>query len=237
MSHCGDIYLSLCLEQANKSSLHFRHGCIIVRGGKVIGQGYNTYRPGFDGGALKHGNHVGRMSRNDISMDESKKRFQQKAEQKPKSKLDNEEQSSRTFTPFEGPSGNYHVNMPLSMHSEMMAIQSALSLSSGTLSSQKSARATKWLQKPCYRPPTASKRKTRLRGLKAYVQAVCAESVAEAGTGRPTGGKFSIQESRFGSGSSQLNQEGVQGRQQGAQREGCIEEEWEEVNEGVPESV
>jgi hypothetical protein len=32
-----DSYLTLCLEQAAKSALHYRHGCIIVRGGKVIG--------------------------------------------------------------------------------------------------------------------------------------------------------------------------------------------------------
>jgi hypothetical protein len=50
-----DNYLTLCLEQATKSPLHYRHGCIVVRGGKVIGQGHNDYRPGFDGGALKHG--------------------------------------------------------------------------------------------------------------------------------------------------------------------------------------
>lgn len=41
-----DNYLTLCLEQAAKSPLHYRHGCIVVRGGKVIGQGYNDYRPG-----------------------------------------------------------------------------------------------------------------------------------------------------------------------------------------------
>ena len=56
MSPLTDSYLSLCLEQASKSSLHYRHGCIIVRGGKVIGQGYNDRRPGFSGcGTLKSG--------------------------------------------------------------------------------------------------------------------------------------------------------------------------------------
>ena len=48
-----DHYLNLCLEQAAMSPLRYRHGAIIVRGGKVIGQGYNDYRSGFDGGALK----------------------------------------------------------------------------------------------------------------------------------------------------------------------------------------
>jgi hypothetical protein len=50
-----DNYLNLCLEQAAKSPLRYRHGAIIVRGGKVIGQGYNDIRDGFDGGALKTG--------------------------------------------------------------------------------------------------------------------------------------------------------------------------------------
>jgi hypothetical protein len=48
-----DNYLNLCLVQAAKSPLRYCHGAIIVRGGKIIGQGYNDYRTGFDGGALK----------------------------------------------------------------------------------------------------------------------------------------------------------------------------------------
>lgn len=48
-------YLSLCREQASLSPLHHRHGCVIVRGGKVISQEFNDLRAGFDGGALKHG--------------------------------------------------------------------------------------------------------------------------------------------------------------------------------------
>ena len=55
MSPRNDTFLSLCLAQAELSPLHYRHGSIIVRGGKVIGQGFNSYRPGFDGGALKTG--------------------------------------------------------------------------------------------------------------------------------------------------------------------------------------
>lgn len=50
-----DHYLNLCLEQAALSPLRYRHGSIIVRGGKVIGQGFNDHRAGFDGGALKTG--------------------------------------------------------------------------------------------------------------------------------------------------------------------------------------
>ncbi|KAH7368029.1 hypothetical protein B0T11DRAFT_316305 [Plectosphaerella cucumerina] len=45
-----DRYLNLCLEQAANSTLRHRHGCIVVKGGKVIGQGFNDPRPGFDGG-------------------------------------------------------------------------------------------------------------------------------------------------------------------------------------------
>ncbi|KAF1947676.1 hypothetical protein EJ02DRAFT_449150 [Clathrospora elynae] len=59
-----DNYLNLCFEQAAKSILRYRHRAIIVRGGKIIGQGYNdycqptrayNYRSGFNGGALKTG--------------------------------------------------------------------------------------------------------------------------------------------------------------------------------------
>ena len=50
----NDTYLSLCLEQASLSSLHYRHGCIIVRGGKFIGKGYNDYRSGFNGWRSEH---------------------------------------------------------------------------------------------------------------------------------------------------------------------------------------
>ncbi|KAK7996169.1 hypothetical protein PG991_015636 [Apiospora marii] len=50
-----DNYKNLCLAQALNSPLKYRHGCIIVKGGKVIGQGFNDVRSGFDGGALKTG--------------------------------------------------------------------------------------------------------------------------------------------------------------------------------------
>ncbi|CAK7225507.1 hypothetical protein SBRCBS47491_005911 [Sporothrix bragantina] len=51
----SDNYLNLCLEQASLSPLTFRHGSVIVKGGKVIGAGFNDYRPGFNGGTLKTG--------------------------------------------------------------------------------------------------------------------------------------------------------------------------------------
>lgn len=55
MSPRNDTYLTLCLAQAGLSPLHYHHGSIIVRGGKVLGQGFNSYRPSFDGSALKTG--------------------------------------------------------------------------------------------------------------------------------------------------------------------------------------
>ena len=89
MSPSNDTFLSLCLAQAELSPLHYRHGSIIVRGGKVIGQGYHTYHPGFDGPAIQ----------------ELKQRLKFKLKPKSKSKLDHEQQQNQqgasTFTPFE----------------------------------------------------------------------------------------------------------------------------------------
>lgn len=51
----SDNYLTLCLEQAANSPLRYRHGYIIVRGGKIIGGGYHDYRLYFNGGTLKTG--------------------------------------------------------------------------------------------------------------------------------------------------------------------------------------
>ena len=209
MSPRNDTFLTLCLAQAELSPLHYRHGSIIVRGGKVIGQGFNCYRPGFDGGAIKSGtlssNTLGRPA-----IIELKRRL--------KSKLDIQ-QDEGTFTPFESMGCGHNANAPLSMHSEMMAIRSALSLSSGTLSSQSSARSAKCFQKPCFKklPGDSKKRKSRAKGLVTYAKAVCAEA-AGTGTGKAYGGKFSIQKSGFEPGASQPGQAGKQ--QQRAQRQG-----------------
>ncbi|TLD31156.1 hypothetical protein PspLS_02940 [Pyricularia sp. CBS 133598] len=48
----ADTYFNICLEQAALSPLRYRHGSIIVKGGKVIGKGFNDFRPGYDGGHL-----------------------------------------------------------------------------------------------------------------------------------------------------------------------------------------
>ncbi|KAK0624813.1 hypothetical protein B0T17DRAFT_616979 [Bombardia bombarda] len=42
--------LNLSVEQASQSPLRFRHGCIAVKGSKVIGQGYNDHRSGYHSG-------------------------------------------------------------------------------------------------------------------------------------------------------------------------------------------
>ncbi|KAE8452319.1 hypothetical protein EG329_001019 [Mollisiaceae sp. DMI_Dod_QoI] len=166
MSPRNDIYLSLCLAQAELSPLHYRHGAIIVRGGKVIGQGFNCYTPGFDGGALKSGT-LPSNSTDGPAIAELKERLKSKPKLKSKSKLDNQ-QDSGMFTPFESMGCGHNANTPLSMHSEMMAIKSALSLSSGTLSSQMSARSAKYFEKPCFKLPSDSKkRKSRAHALKA----------------------------------------------------------------------
>lgn len=109
----ADQHLTLCLDQAAKSPLHYRHGCIIVRGGKVIGQGYNDYRPGFNGGALKHGR-IARGAFDGPAMTELKEKLKKQKEQT------QQQDTAKTFVPFEGTGGGHHANTPLSMHSEMM---------------------------------------------------------------------------------------------------------------------
>jgi len=223
MSPRNDMYLSLCLVQAELSPLHYRHGSIIVRGGKVIGQGFNNYRPGFDGGALKSGV-LPSASLDGPAIAELKQRL--KSKPKTKNKPDHQ-QDDGTFTPFESSGCGPHANVHLSMHSEMMAIRSALSLSSGTLSSQTSARSAKCFEKPCFKlPGDSKKRKARARGLKAYAAAVCAEA-ATSGTGKAYSGKFSIQKPGFEPSASQPGHQGERqqvqhqrGRQRVSEEEG-----------------
>ncbi len=47
----SDQYLNLCLYQAGRSPLQFRHGAVVVKGGKVLGHGFNDTWPGHDGTA------------------------------------------------------------------------------------------------------------------------------------------------------------------------------------------
>ena len=206
MSRRNDTFLTLCLSQAELSPLHYRHGSIIVRGGKVIGQGFNTYRPGFNGGALKTGV-LPTSSLDGPAIQELKQRLKKKPKCKVKPKKDDQnqqenqqenQQDAGTFTPFESMGSGYNANTPLSMHSEMMAIRSALSLSAGTLSSQISVCVTTYYQKPCFRlPGDSEKRKARAQGLKAYAEAVCLSSEIRASPDKVGGGKCSVQMQGF----------------------------------------
>lgn len=98
-----DNYLSLCLEQAAKSPLHYRHGAVIVHGGKVIGRGHNDYRPGFNGGALKNGR-IAHGGYDGAAVAELKKKLKGKQKcDKPEQQQNQNQQdcSSSTFVPFE----------------------------------------------------------------------------------------------------------------------------------------
>jgi deoxycytidylate deaminase len=175
-----DNYLTLCLEQAAKSPLRYRHGCVIVRGGKVIGQGYNDYRSGFDGGALK----TGRLPASSLDgsvIVELKQKHKSKRERNHEREFDSDplEATTKTFTPFEsmGAMGaSKYTNAPLSMHSEMMAIHSAISASSTLASTAVSS------QKPYIKLSGGSKRKARLQreAIKIYVEIICKAALAKS---------------------------------------------------------
>lgn len=174
----NDNHLSLCLEQAAHSPLHYRHGAIIVRGGKVIGSGFNDHRAGFDGGALK----TGQLRQASKQHGHSK--------HKPKSKPE----QHRPFVPFENLTGAL-ANTPISMHSEMMALMNALAAAPAA-STAKSTRAFS-SEKPCFKLPGGSKRTDRLRG---YVERVCREvapkSHASGCTGKLSNGTSCVQRKR-----------------------------------------
>jgi len=239
MSPRTDSYLSICLQEATKSPLHYRHGCVVVSGGKIIGKGFNDYRPGFNGGALKTGKLAASSAVNGpaIVALKQKQKFKSKPEMdKDIIMVEKELQpsSNATFTPFEtaaiGSSGGggHLANTPLSMHSEMMAIHSALALSS-TLDSQGSARSSRWPEKPCFKLPGRGKQELRLRGLKAYVEAVCGEKDSAVRGGNCSGGS-SVQASRFKATTHQRHDgQGlrVQRQQQGRGGEGGGEQESE----------
>jgi tRNA(Arg) A34 adenosine deaminase TadA len=178
-----DNYLTLCLEQATKSPLHYRHGCIVVRGGKVIGRGHNDYRPGFDGGALKHGR-VASSALNGPALADMKAKLKQRKANKlsPKEK-------EAAFEKL-GNGGGLQANTPLSMHSEMMAIHSALSTSS-TMACSTFSR-----EKPCFTLSASDKKRERLRRdvLRSYVESICASAGTITACG---GGKGQVQECGF----------------------------------------
>jgi hypothetical protein len=166
-----DYYLNMCLEQAELSPLGQRHGCVVVKGGKIIGKGFNDYRLGYDGGALKNG----RMSTKTFPLERQKS---------------GEIMKKSGFKTFERTTGLLAGNV-LSMHSEMMAINSALA-SSSTLA------PTKVLNiKPSFAPSRESKRKRQLRQdiLNTYVRTVCLDAAGQqvqqcAGTAPGAGWRF-----------------------------------------------
>lgn len=187
----SDLYLNLCVEQAHLSTLHYRHGCIVVKGGKVIGQGFNDYRPGYDGGSvLKSG-----------TLPKAALPLHDRARSKP-------DKSKSKFKPVEVVSGNrggggHHANARLSMHSEMMAINSALT-SSSTLAASSVSHV-----KPCFKLPGDTKRKRELRrqSLAAYVRAICLDAASGAAAQQQVqrAGKAQAREWRIESSASQCD--------------------------------
>lgn len=175
----SDLYLNLCIEQAHLSPLHYRHGCVVVKGGKVIGQGFNDYRPGYDGGSvLKTGvlpKAAATIDGKDIAGYKPDKNNCSKNSDPPTTNLKTKFKLVETITGNCG-GGGHHANARLSMHSEMMAINSALT-SSSTL-----AASTVSHFKPCFKLPVDSKRKRELRrqNLAAYVRTVCLDAAAGA---------------------------------------------------------
>ncbi len=202
----NDTYLSLCLEQASLSSLHYRHGCVVVRGGKVIGKGYNDHRPGFNGGAKN----TGQLGMNDPKLKTPQHYRRQLSGNKKKSAAPYVAPEGQD--PALGKPGSSLANMPLSIHSEMMALSSALSLSSA-ITCQGTARSTQWLQKPCFRLPSRSKRQSRLRHLKAYADAIY-QAAEEQATALERRGGSNLQQSRFEASASQQRAARASGLQQ-----------------------
>ncbi|KAB2575998.1 hypothetical protein DBV05_g5372 [Lasiodiplodia theobromae] len=179
----SDHYLSLCLSQAAHSPLHYRHGCVIVRGGKVIGAGHNDYRPGYDGGALKTGvlpKHHPKPKRKPKKNDGNHHGFQAPPPVP-------QPAAGHTFTPFEemgrgGGGYGKHATAPFSMHAEMMAIADAVGRSSSSSQKRRGALARRALEGEKPRAKLsgggASKRKGAVleRGvLERYVERVCRE--------------------------------------------------------------
>jgi hypothetical protein len=145
-------YLNLCLEQAVHSPLRYRHGCVVVKGGKVIGQGYNDYRPGYDG--RKTTSSTGKL-RSASGASDSDMKHQPEMGFKVKSHT--------------GYRGGSHDSQPLSMHSEMMAINSALT--------SRSTQGYKIVSriKPDFKLPSGDRVAGRNEALRCYVDSVCVE--------------------------------------------------------------
>jgi deoxycytidylate deaminase len=109
----SDYYLNKCLEQAELSPLSQHHGCVVVKGGKIIGKGFNDYRRGFEGSTLKSG----RLSTKSTPL--IKQNSTTKATK-----------GSADYGFNSADAMNLKAGGVLSMHAEMMAINSALASSS-----------------------------------------------------------------------------------------------------------
>lgn len=178
-----DQYLNLCLDQAALSTLHYRHGCVVVKGGKVIGQGFNDCRPGYDGGSvLKTG-------------------VLPKAASSTKPDKPDPPKHKGNFKTVESIVGNrgggHHANATLTIHSEMAAINSALS-SCSTL-----AASTVSHVKPSFKLLGDSKRKRALQrdAVLAYTRSVCLATFGpqvQQGTGPAQAGESRVRPSAFG---------------------------------------
>ena len=240
-------YLTLCLEQAALSPLHYRHGCVVTRGGKVIGHGFNDYRPGFDGGALKTGRSRSNMGHNRAPG----------AVLKPERKPKPNEKSLKFpagFVPFDEVGDGPYANQPLSMHSEMMAIQSALAASRSALSSTALS-----FQKPCFELRGEGKRKSRLRNrnetLKSYIgrvfneaglQTAASSCSPEQRRGRTQTPEWRFEASTPGPGAPEAERSRRSGRRQGqeyqqhisiARINGCEEKPHDQESEEVLVSI
>ncbi|KAI0127296.1 hypothetical protein BJ170DRAFT_694111 [Xylariales sp. AK1849] len=200
----ADSYKNLCLEQALLSPLKYRHGCIVVKGGKVIGRGYNDYRPGYDGGALKTGQlPVAASPRGGAALAVDKS----KSKSKPNTK-------SAHFTAFEsvsGMGGGHLANTALTMHSEMMAINSALA-SSSTL-----AATTVSYIKPCFKLSGDTKYE---RNLRRKAVAICVERAChqELGQGRQQGAASRNGKNKTNGQQQNRNQEHQHGQKKGTKK-------------------
>ena len=150
-----DQYLNLCLDQAALSTLHYRHGCVVVKGGKVIGQGFNDCRPGYDGGSVLK---TGILPKSAANVKPDKPH-----PPKPRSNFKTVESTVGNC------GGGHHANARLTLHSEMMAINSALS-SCSTLAASAVSHV-----KPSFKLLGDSKRKRALQrdAVLAYTRSVC----------------------------------------------------------------
>lgn len=206
------------------TQMHYRHGCVIVRGGKIIGQGHNGYRPGFDGDLTLKTGKLAVGASNSPAIMALKQRNKAKSEQCCRSGDSRARPLATAKSDVLGASRS--ANVPLSQHSEMAAISSALSLSSHTASCG-SARSTGLMQKPGYlKLPGRGKRESRLRNLNAYVEAICDGQISDnlspatVSTGSHGASKLCVQGSQFEPSSSQCGQEGGTGVQfKGGERE------------------